>query len=657
MAKFIIEDDVADQPQPTPGKFVIEDEAPQKAGIADRLMSAYQGPTMGFGDEIAGVGGAIAGAIANLTPLGDGKSFAENYRQIRDQVRGRTDNYVKENPVSGHAERLVASLPALAAVPFKAGATTAIQRGIEAAKAGAGFGAVSGLGESHAEYVPGMAADSAKSAAIGGVLGPVLAPVINTVAPIVGKMGAKAAELFGRSNPDTAGRTAAELKIAEAMQRDQAGIENPIAKATSRMASLGDEAVVADAAGQNTRQLLDTVASLPGAAKNKTARLIRDRQATRSQRIFDAAEEGLSPTGARMSGTLEALETARKEAAGPLYEQVNNTTLTLTPEIESILERASGAFGRAKEIAKVGGTKFELGPKTAAAEEYGSGPFSALLTRVKKSEAGPRTAPLEQMDTLKRALYDAEQGHINPETGQLNEVGRQYKLLRRELVDALDNATVDPKTGTSFYKAARDAYAGPTELRNAVRLGNDSIKNPAWKIREATDGMSSSEMEAFRIGAFEALRQKAGTEGGTTSLLKMWKEPATSEKLKELFKDESAFRLFSAKIAAEERLKLLDSAGRGKLGNHEDMTNNARDAAHVAKGFLGGSVPNAIASVANIVNRVRTPENVRNHIADILTSRGADAEKNINSLLTVGNRVAQEKSRRASRTGAVTGAM
>ena len=83
------------------------------------------------------------------------------------------------------------------------------------------------------------------------------------------------------------------------------------------------------------------------------------------------------------------------------------------------------------------------------------------------------------------------------------------------------------------------------------------------KIESITAGMGASELEGFRIGAFEALRAKLGKEAGQTEILKMWKEDATREKLKAIFPNERAFREFASRVAAEARMKGLDQVGRG----------------------------------------------------------------------------------------------
>ena len=120
-------------------------------GIVKGAISTLQGPAMGFADELAGVGGATTGAVANLTPRGDGKTFAENYRGTRDAARAASDSHMKENPVLGHVERIAASLPMIAATPV----VQAVQKGgsllsavPESFKAGVKFGGLAGAGDS-----------------------------------------------------------------------------------------------------------------------------------------------------------------------------------------------------------------------------------------------------------------------------------------------------------------------------------------------------------------------------------------------------------------------------------------------------------------------------------------------------------------------------
>jgi len=632
-------------------------------GIVKGLISTLQGPAMGFADELAGVGGAITGAVANMTPWGDGKSFVQNYKDTRDAARAASESRLKENPILGHVERAVASIPVALAAPAGQVAKTGASLFGQAAKVGAGYGAIAGAGDSTATDAQGMAKDIATGAAGGAVLGPVVAGGLSAAGAaakgVAGQM-AKAAE--GTRFADTVAKIGitpmakqvtgnqAAQKIAQAIERDAGGrgaLTNPMDVIAARQSTLGPEATIADAGGQNTRQLLDTLATLPGKTKDVTERLIHSRQAGRADRLIDAAESGLGTNGARLPQTLEALDAARKEAAWPLYDRVRQTTLAVDPVLESLLERSSNAFGVAKRIAEANGQKFTL--------LEGNPGVDALMRPRQK------VAPLSQLDTLKRSLYDLEQAEVNPETGRLNELGNAYKDLRRELVAKIDNLTTDSKTGASFYKSARDAYAGLTELRAAANLGSQAMSKDAWKISQATDGMSASELEAFKVGAFESLRKKLGSEAGQTQVLKMWKEPNTQEKLRELFGDQKSFRQFAADVAKEARLKRLESIGRGsqtatRAAGLGDLDMSAiAEAGTAARSAATGNVTGLINSAAQAWNRVKTPEPVRDEIGRMLTAKGEQGAKNITEIRGIVQQILEERVKRAAQAGALSG--
>ncbi|KXB29269.1 hypothetical protein AT959_14940 [Dechloromonas denitrificans] len=532
----------------------------------------------------------------------------------------------------------------------------------QAAKVGAGYGAVAGAGDSKARDAMGISKDIAAGALGGAVLGPV-------VAGGVGAAGAAAKGLTGIATKAAEGtrfadavanqgiipaasqsaKAEAAQKIAQAIERDAGGrgvLTNPMDVIAARQSKLGPEATIADAGGQNTRQLLDTLATLPGKTKDVAERLIHTRQAGRADRLIGAAESGLGTNGARLPQTLEALDSARKEAAGPLYDRVRQTTLAVDPVLESLLERSSNSFGFAKRIAEANGQKFTL--------LEGSPGVDALMRPQQK------VAPLSQLDTLKRSLYDLEQSHVNPETGRLNELGNAYKDLRRDLVAKIDSMTAD-QSGVSFYKQARDAYAGLTELRAAANLGNQAMSKDAWKISQMTDGMSDSELQAFRIGAFESLRKKLGVESGQTQVLKMWRDTATAEKLRELFGDQKSFRQFAADVTKEARLKRLESVGRGSqtasraagLGDLDMSV--VTEAGNAARSAATGNVSGLVNAATKAWNRVATPEPVRDEMGRLLTAKGEQGAKNLTEIRGIVQQILEERAKRAAQAGAFSG--
>jgi hypothetical protein len=126
-------------------------------------INALQGPTMGFLDEIVGAAAA---------PFG-------KYQQARDYVRGATQQFRQDYPITGALTSAAASAPMMliggapvAAVKGAiAPAATAAGRLLTAGKVGTIQGGVAGVGESTAEDMGGVAADALKTAAQSGALG------------------------------------------------------------------------------------------------------------------------------------------------------------------------------------------------------------------------------------------------------------------------------------------------------------------------------------------------------------------------------------------------------------------------------------------------------------------------------------------------------
>lgn len=670
MSRFVIEEDA---PQAA-GRFVVEEppkeNAFRTAGRSDPVrgvVNALQGPGMSWADEgLATVQGGIDRVVRGIP-------FAQARQQWLDYYRGASDQYQQDNPFLAPATQAALAIGTgmgassmLArggvAIPTVAGViapTTTAGRIGTAVLAGAGSGAVTGAGG--AETMADVPAEAAKGAALGGVSGGVLSAAGQGAGAITRNVVSRAAnnqtvQDLARDGGGVGGIAARKVtdwaddlamrRLAVALQRDEATAGTVLA----RLRKLDpNEAVLADAAGKNTRELLDTMATMPGRTTNRVENLIRDRQAGRAGRLMNAVDDGLSTGGARLSSTLEALDQSRSAAAAPLYRQLDGVSVQVDDELAGLLRRARSAFGDAKRIAEVQGRTFEL-PDALKAFDQGAGKSGRTLGVPIEATAQP-AVNFRQLDTLKRSLFDIEQANINPETGRLNEFGNAVKNLRRALVDKVDQATVDPRTGNSLYAAARLAYAGPTELRAAANLGSQAMSKDAWKVAELTAGMSPSELEAFRVGAAEALRKKIGTEAGQTSLLKMWKEPATRDKLRELFPDVRTYREFAATVAGEARLKTLESVGRGSPTASRQARMDDEGAA-VLQGAIDtgaalktGNPVGLLSAVRGLYGRTVMPEPVRDRIGGLLMTPSAEAPGLLGDLSRY---VSQEDARRAA---------
>ncbi len=620
-------------------------EGTQKPTTQRAIVAALQGPTFGFADELAGaISAPFLAAQRNI-------SLGEAYRQGRDIVRGQTESFEAERPFTAAGLQLAASGPmALLKAPTAIGravmptitatapsiaptvqaagryltaapATGQViglgQRTAQAAASGAGYGLLSGAGASTADNPLDVLSDAATSAVFGGALGA-------TTQPAMSVLGAGGRQVMARVSPTAAG-TYAQQKVAEALIRDvpEQLAPSALTRAQARFARLGPEARIADVAGKSTRSLLDVQATLPGTTAEAVERAIRERQATRAGRMMAAADESLGTQGAQYLAKLEDFSAQRFKESRPYYAAIDKATAKVDSELADVLNKSQSVQGSAELLFRT---------KTGQTIDLA------------KLQPG-QTVPMNVLDTLKQSLYDTAQ--TLRKSGS-NAQASAYDDVRQQLIGILEKQS--PKVGgQSAYTMAMKTWAGPSQMMDAAEIGRGVMRGDILDIQQATKGLSPSEIDAFRIGALQSLREKTGTEAGQTQLLKMWKEPATQERLKAAFGND--YRTFAAAVAKEARLKGLESAGRGsqtaaRLAGQADL--DVAPLTQAAGAASSGNIPAIVTAAANLARQTQTPEAVRNEIGRILLSRDP---RQLQQLEDVIRRLNESRARAASAAG------
>ena len=634
-------------------KFLGQSKAYQAGSKLDTttraLASAAAGPTFGFFDELGGALAAPMLAYKRGIPLG------EAYSTGRDIIRGAAESYEKESPYLAAGGQLAASLPLAlgglasqavqkvggaimpairsvapsvapsiqAAGQFMTAAPAAGQvmglgqRMAQAGAAGVGYGALGGIGASTADNPLDILSDAAKSAAIGGGLGAVSQPAMSILGA-VGRQG------MARISPTAAG-TYAQQKVAEALIRDRPEdlASSALNRAQTRLARLGPEARIADVGGKSTRNLLDVQATLPGTTTEAVERAIRERQAGRAGRLMTAADESLGTQGAQFLSKLDDFATQRFNESRPYYAAIDKASAKVDDALADVLNKSQSVQGSAELLFRT---------KTGQTID---------LAQLQPGQ----TVPMNVLDSLKQSLYDTSQ---TLRRSGSNAQASAYDDVRQQLIGVLEKQA--PKIGgQSAYTMAMKTWAGPSQMIDAAEVGRKVMRGDILDVQQATKGLSPSEIDAFRIGALQSLRQATGTEAGQTSLLKMWKEPATQERLKAAFGND--YRTFAASVAKEARLKGLESAGRGsqtaaRLAGTADL-----DIAPLGQAVAAastGSPTGIIAAATNLANQTRTPEAVRNEIGRILLSRDPQQLQKLEEVI---RRVNESRSRAAGVAG------
>ena len=618
------------------------------------FVSAMQGPTFNAFPKIVGAVGAPFAAIEQGIPL------SEAYAQGRDIMRGAAESYEQEAPFKAAGGQMVASLPMVlgglpstvvrnvggAALPAIGKVAPSVapsiqaagrymtaapgagqvmglgQRMAQAGGSGAGYGFVSGLGGSYEDDALDVLKEAGKSALIGGSLGV-------TTQPVMSMVGAGGRQVMARMSPTAAG-TYAQQKVGEALIRDVPEPltgANALTRAQARLLKLGPEARIADVGDKSMRNLLDVQATLPGTTAAATERAIRERQVGRAGRLMTGADETLGTGGAQFLQTLDNFNAQRFADSRPYYAAIDKAVLQVDNSLTDVFNKSKGVQGASELLFQT---------KTGQTID---------LSKLKYGEQ----VPMNVLDTLKQSLYDASKELRK--AGQ-NSQANAYDDVREKLVGVLESKS--PKVGgQSAYTLAMKTWAGPSQMIDAAEIGKSVMKGDILDIQQATRGMSPSEIDAFRIGVLQGLREKTGTEAGQTSLLKFYKEPATQARLKAAFGND--YKAYTATVLKEEQLKKLESAGRGsqtaaRLAGQADL--DVAPLAQTAGAVSSGSPMAIVTAATNMARQTQTPEAVRNEIGRILLSRDP---QQLTQLAEIVRRMNESRARAAGIAGRSSG--
>lgn len=589
------------------GAFV-SNQKPEAYDVPPGLASAMnvgQAITFGFGDDIAGKVGLDKG-----------------------RYQATVDKFREENPKSAALGSVSGSL-LLPGAGVKA--LSKFNPWAVASAMGGGIGALTGYGESKSENATDRLKDAAGQGAGGMVMAPFLMGATKAAAPIASVLGNQAASHFPGVG-EKYSQWLARNRVADSFSRDNVSAE----QVRQNMYRLGAEARVADAAGENTRGLLDLNANLPGKTKDQLEQLIRERIASRPDRMDDIVYAVNGGYGRAKSMT-DALSAQQLGVAAPLYKQAHALDFAPSPALVRDLEAARklGAWG-------------EAGKRSLANPE--NGPFSLDPAQ---QFLGKGNVAVRDIDHIKQGIDSLIERETN-EFGKVSGLGRDLVSLKNRILGEVDSAV-------PVYKEARNAFAGPAALKSAIQKGQTFWNESAESIGDITKGMTASELEAFKIGASEQLRAMVGGQTGQNRLLNMWKDRNTREKLQALLGDDVKYDQVQKMIKNEETLKRLESLGAGRnsrtfsreAGAEQQTLDNAADLVAAGLSAKTGGLSSLISGLGKYSSRVGTPEPVRNAIGQILMGKYQPEE--MKALELAQKAIAERKARTAAASGVAGG--
>lgn len=488
--------------------------------------AALQGLTMGFSDE----------AEAKFRAArGEGR-----YEDILAGLRQAKEQFGEQYPIGSTLAEMAGSLPTMALggagfaglaarAPGIAARVSPLVTGMTgAATTGAVTGGITGAGEA----VPGeRGAGAVRGAATGAALGPV-GQVATGVASGVARKGLEVGRSVIGADATTTFQRRADIKLLQALRRDGLSPQDAANRLQTIQASGYKPETIVEAGGRNTRALADVVSKYPGASQ-VAEELAEQRMAGQAGRVISDFERVFGRRESALD-VAEDLIQRRNRSSGPLYQQAyREGGVIQDPRIDELMKLSAfkDAYKTARELAELDGLN-----------------LPANVEDIKRLGG----FDLRTLDYIKRGLDDVLYVRAAPTSGTGKQVIARLKEKRREFVDIID------EVGPDSYRAARQAFAGPTEVRDAIEAGQKFTRLSPGQLARDFARLSPAEQEGFQLGVLESIRQNVekGADGSDV-LRRVWASPEKRRQLQVILGNEQ-FRDLSASLARENVIRRTD---------------------------------------------------------------------------------------------------
>ena len=496
------------------------------------------------------------------------------------QQRQALETFREEHPVRAYGAEMggamvPAFIPGLA--PSSFGRAVAI-----GSAAGLAHGLGAGEGDVEDRSVSGGL--GAGSGAVAGGAGNLLQRPIAAAARGIGK---------AVRGPVGIGKQAARALLREAIDAEGMSMQGALKYVLDKA---GKPYALADI-GPNTRAFLDAAHVLPGPGKSRAQKFIANRSSGMVDRLTADIQKAFGKRG-RFLSEFRALIDARSKTGGRLYKMALergklDRQVALTPEMVVIIRRPSvaDAFRRAKDIAAERGDDL--------------GNISVVDGRL-VTQAGEEVTEISAkfLHYLKMGL-DAQifTGRV-PTSGIGSTQLSALKDTRTLFLDLFDKAN-------PAYKKARNYWAGETASLDAMKLGRAINRADPDELAADLARMSGSELEAFRLGAMNALIDKIEATVDTANIARNFVKTKKMRKLLRLTfpkgeKGQSKFDKFVSKLSDEMDMHVTNTQviGNSATAARQEAVNRLREAAE-------RSMPQEITGFTQLIHRV-----LRNDFAD-----------------------------------------
>lgn len=577
-----------------------------------------QGITLGASDEILGGIEALGQKL-----MGDQRGLGELYDANRSAEAGIASNFEAQNPYVGAAARTAGGLATPGVGAYKALPTAVEGAGVLRQMVGTGAlggaaGEVGGyLGADPGQRDQGALIGGAAGAAVGAAAPALIAggeaayrqlrEPVERLAQHVQSAVAGTPSVYVPSETAMAMRPAraastADDKVLQALQRDNLS-PSLVREALTQARASGQPLGIVDVAGQNTAGLGRATVTLPGRGRDYATQALNTRSDTAPGRIVQSAEQLAGRPAVDAAAQGDAIIAARDAAARPAYQRAEATGALMSNDIVAQLNSAP-IYRNVHE-----------GARNALAEV--GQPLEPLF-----NDAGrvARAPTIRDIDIIKRGLdarlYTARGPAMDTANSYQKVALGPMEGVRQDLLGVTDEAVPE-------YRAARDAFSGPTTAAEALETGRAMFKakTPSVaEVREAMRDLAPGDQELFRAGALSSLRDRIRSSAarGTDITKKIFGLDNSTERdaIAQLFGNGDRFREFENQMANERAMHrtrsvmLGNSQTANKLAEVADASDDAAGRAEEAiKTARGGPTAWAAAAFGRVRGAVQESRN------------------------------------------------
>lgn len=483
--------EVASKPVAIPEGFELADPAltRQVNKPLQFFQKLAQGGTFGFGDEISA---AMVGGMAALT----GGEYEDAYNYALRNIRADEEAFSKQNPRTALGAELLGAIATGGATGARLLPSAAMRVASPAARVArvAGVGAAEGAAYGAGNSTEGERTEGAlKGLLFGAVAAPLGMKVMDMAIQGLGTTVSYAMRKLGQTPRDQAERALRAAAEAEGIDAEDA---------VALLDELGPQATLADL-GENFRSLARSAMNMAGSLKTEGRAMVNQRQAGQQSRLLEAAQVASGQQAGNFNVARQALIEGRKTQAAPLYQSAFLQDIVPTESLQRILIRPGmqAAMNRAGRMAANEG------------DDIGDN----LLKRI-------HYAKMDIDDQIGAAVR----------AGQSNKV-RILTEMKGDLLREVDSLSPD-------YQHARQIYSTDSRMINAMDEGLNLFKYSVDDMDDAIAGLSSSEMDLFRLGAVRAIKDTLESTGTTRDATqKLLNTQAMRQKLARIFPNPDDF--------------------------------------------------------------------------------------------------------------------